>query len=202
MKRYKFISLLVMGLAGGWGCTPSFIYNPNPTVYVRRDLPEKEVPSKLVVLPFESPFYCSEVGMYASRLFYRQLLERKAFTSISFSQEADWFERGSGWLEKTRIAMQEGEKSEADYILIGSVDYYMLGYSTANRVTVTVRLIEVATGETIYFATGYGSGKPGNTYLLLGAKAGEHTPSTTSVLYAVVERMVKDCFKKGWFKFI
>jgi hypothetical protein len=61
----------------------------------------------------------------------------------------------------------------------------------------------VATEDTLYFATEYGSGKPGKTFLALDIKAGEPTPSASSVLYAVVDRIMKDCFENnGYFGFL
>ena len=98
-----------------------------------------------------------------------------------------------------KLAREAGSMHQADYVLIGSIEYYLAGHTTRNAVTVTARLLEVATGETIYFATGYGSGKPGKTFLLLDYKSAEHTPSATSVLSAVVENLIKDCFNKGFF---
>ncbi|KPJ60750.1 MAG: hypothetical protein AMJ42_01370 [Deltaproteobacteria bacterium DG_8] len=199
MKKYGFINLLFLTVLSLWGCTPSFLYVSDPTVYIRKDISSQEAPSKLTVLPFESPSYYPEIGMYTSKLFFQQLLEKKEF-EVLFSQETDWYEKGRNWIGKTELAVEEGRKSRSDYILIGSVDQYLVGHITSNRVTVTVRLIEVRTGETIYFATGYGSGKPGKTFLLLDLKNAESTPSATSVLYSVVDHIIKDCFdrKKGF----
>jgi TolB-like protein len=196
MNAYRVITPLLVVLFNLWGCTPSFIHIPDPTVYMRKELPPQETTVKLTVLPFESPSYYPEIGMYTSKLFYQQLLKKKEF-EVSFSQEADWHERGGSWIGKTELAVEEGRKLMSDYIIIGRVDHYMVGHITSNRVTVTTRLIEVKTGETLYFATGYGSGKPGRTFLLLDLKAGETTPSAISVLYAVVDHIVKDCFKKN-----
>ena len=197
MKDHRFIILLLLAFFNLWGCTPSFLYVPEPTVYVRKALPSQEKPSKLTVLPFECPDYYPEVGMYTAKLFFQRLLGKKEIKDIVFSQYTDWHERGESWVGKTALALEEGRKLNSDCILIGSIDYYLIGHITSNRVTVTVRLIEVKTGETIYFATGYGSGKPGKTFLTLDLKAGEPTPSATSVLYAVVDHIVKDCFDKN-----
>jgi len=201
MKKYRFINLSFFAILSLWGCTPSFLYLSDPTVYIRKDIPSSETISKLTVLPFESPSYYPEIGMYTSKLFFQRLLEKKGF-EVFFSQKTDWHERGRTWMGKTQWAVEEGRRSRSDYILIGSVDQYLVGYITSNRVIVTVRLIEVKTGETIYFATGYGSGKPGKTFLILDIKNAENTPSTTSVLYAVVDHMIKDCFdrKRGYLR--
>ena len=202
MKSYRFIILLIPSFLGIWGCTPSFIYVPKPTVYVKQDLSQQEIPPTLMVLPFESPSYYSEIGTYTAKLFYQRLLEQKEFTDVSYSQNSNWFDKSMNWIGKTELAIAEGRKAEVDYILIGSINYYLVGHTTTNRVTITARLIEVLSGETIYFATGYGSGKPGKTFLFLDSKASEYTPSTTAVLSAVVNNMVKDYFKKGLFRFI
>jgi len=201
MKGYRFITLLFLIVLGLWGCTPSFLYIADPTVYVRKEIPNQETTSKLTVLPFESPSYYPEIGMYTAKLCFQQLLEKKEF-EVSFSQHTDWYERGGSWVGKTELAVEEGRRLKSNYILIGSVDQYLVGYITDSRVTVTARLIEVKTGETIYFATGYGSGKPGKTFLSLDIKGGEKTPSATSVLYAVVDHIIKDCFdrKKGYLR--
>lgn len=199
MKIYRFITLLLFTVSSlFWGCTPGFLYVSDPTVYVRKKISLQETTSKLTVLPFESPSYYPEIGMYTAKLFFQQLLEKKEF-EVSFSQYADWRERGRSWIGKTEMALEEGRRLGSTFILIGSVDQYMFGNITSNRVMVTARLIEVSTGETIYYATGYGSGKPGKTFLFLDTKSGENTPSATSVLYAVVNHIVKDCFdKKGY----
>jgi hypothetical protein len=200
MKAHWFFVLLVMGLLDSWGCTPSFVYVPDPTVYVKKDIVPHKVSPKLVVLPFESPFYTPESGMYTAKLFYQRLLARKEFKEVFFSQETDWYKKGMSWMGKSELACEEGRMRQADYVLIGSIDYYLVGHTTPNAVTITARLLEVATGETIYFATGYGSGKPGKTFLLLDYKSGEYTPSATSVLSAVVDNLIKDCFNKGLFR--
>jgi len=199
MKAYRFIILLFLAVLSLWRCTPSFLYVSDPTVYVREELPPQETTSRLTVFPFESPSYYPEIGMYAAKLFFQQLLEKKEF-EVSFSQDTDWCEKGRSWVGKTELAVEEGRRRGSDYILIGSVDQYMVGYITSSRVMVTARLIEVRTGEPIYFATICGSGKPGKTFLVLDLKSGENTPSATSVLYAVVNHIVKDCFdrKKGY----
>jgi TolB-like protein len=200
MKVHWFFVLLVIGFLNSWGCTPSFVYVPDPTVYVKKDLVPHTVSPKLAVLPFESPFYNPDSGMYTAKLFYQRLLARKEFREVFFSQETDWYKKGMSWMGKSELAREEGRMRQADYILIGSIDYYLVGHTTPNAVTVTARLLEVATGETIYFATGYGSGKPGKTFLLLDYKSGEYTPSATSVLSKVVDNLIKDCFSKGLFK--
>ena len=200
MKAHGFFVLLVIVFLGSWGCTPSFVYVPDPTVYVKKDLTPHEVSPSLAVLPFESPFYNPDSGMYTAKLFYQRLLARKEFREVFFSQETDWYIQGMSWMGKSELAREEGRMRQADYVLIGSIDYYLVGHSTRNAVTVTARLIEVASGETIYFATGYGSGKPGKTFLLLDYKSGEYAPSITSVLSAVVDNLIKDCFNKGIFR--
>ena len=199
MKAHGVFLLLVIVLLGSWGCTPSFVYVPDPTVYVKRDLAPYDVSPKLAVLPFESPFYDPDSGMYTAKLFYQRLLSRKEFREVFFSQETDWYINGMSWTGKSELAREEGRVRQADYVLIGSIDYYLVGHTTPNAVTVTARLLEVATGETVYFATAYGSGKPGKTFLFLDYKSGEYTPSATSVLAAVVDNLIKDCFSKGLF---
>lgn len=201
MKECRFIILIFSILFNLWGCrTPSFIYLPKPTVYLKEAVPPRETPSKLVVLPFESPDYYPDIGLYTAKLFFQKLLERQEFKEVFFSQDADWYERGGNWNGRTELAVKEGKRLKSDYILIGSIERYLLGYITSNCVIVTVRLIEVETGETIYFATGYGSGKPGKTFLIMDTESSELTPSATSVLYAVVDNLVKECFKKDFWK--
>ena len=200
MKKYSLSILLIIICVSGWGCTPSVVYVPSPTVYVKKNLASHKVSPKLAVLPFESPFYSPDSGMYTAKLFYQRLLARKEFREVFFSQETDWHTNGMSLMGKSELAREEGRVRQADYVLIGSVDYYLVGHTTPNAVTVTAQLLEVATGETIYFATGYGSGKPGKTFLLLDYKSAEHTPSATSVLSAVVENLIKDCFSKGLFR--
>ena len=195
MKAYRFITLLFFTVLSLWGCTPSFLYVSDPTVYVRKEFSSQETTSRLTVFPFESPSYYPEIGMYAAKLFFQQLLEKKEF-EVSFSQDTDWYEKGRSWIGKTELAVEAGRRLGSTYILIGSVDQYLVGHITSNKVMVTVRLIVVKTGETIYFATGYGSGTPGKTFLILDLKSGENTPSATSVLYAVVDHIVKDCFER------
>lgn len=197
MKTDWIILLLTVVVLGSTGCTPSIIYVADPTVYLQKDLAPQEASPKLVVLPFESPSYNPDGGMYTAKLFYQRLLSRKALGEVVFYQETDWYTRGRSWMGKTGLALQEGSKRQADYVLIGSVDYYLIGHITPSAVTVTARLIEVATGETVYFATGYGSGKPGKTFLLLDYKAGSYTPSVTAVLTAVVDNLINDCFNRG-----
>jgi len=200
MKRYWFIVPCFLIFLSLLGCTPSFLYVPAPTVYVREEFSPQDTTARITVLPFESPSYYPEIGIYTSKLFFQHLLKKKGF-EVSFSPETNWYERGKDWNGKTGLAAEEGRKLMSDYILIGSVDYYMIGHITSNKVTITARLIEVTTGETLYFATGYGSGKPGRTYYILDLKAGETTPSATSVLYAVVDHMVKDCFDRKNYRF-
>jgi TolB-like protein len=202
MKSYRFIFLFIAAFLCIWGCTPSYIYAPRPTTYVKQCLTCKEVPQTLMILPFESPSYFLDGGVFTAKLFYERLLQQEEFTAIYYSQNSDWFEKGMSWHGRTELAIEEGRRAGVDYILIGSIDYYLVGHITTNRVTVTARLIEVMSGETMYFATGYGSGKPGKTFLLLDAKPGEFTPSPTAVLSVVVNNMVRDYFRRGWFSFI
>jgi TolB-like protein len=203
MKRHKRIMLLFTVLATLWGCTPSFVYLSDPIVYVKKDIPQQETLPNIAVLPFECPSYYPEIGMYTAKLFFQRLHEKKEFESVSFLQVSDWYEKGMSWHGKTALAVELGRELNIDYILFGSIDQYLTGYITSNKITVTARLIEVATEETLYFATEYGSGKPGKTFLMFDIKAGEPTPSASSVLYAVVDRIMKDCFKhSGHFKFL
>ena len=202
MKLHRLIFFLLATCICFWGCTPSVIVAPRPTVYVKQDLSHYDLPQTLMVLPFESPSYFLEAGTFTAKLFYQRLLEQDEFTDIMYSQNPDWFEKGLTWNGRTELAIEEGRRAEADYILIGSIDYFLVGHISTNRVTVTARLIEVMSGETIYFATGYGSGKPGQTFLFFDSRPGEHTPSPTAVLSIVVNNIVRDCFRKGWFSFI
>lgn len=200
MKRDGVLILILAALFNLWGCTPGFLHVSKPTVYVREGLPKRETPPRLAVLPFESPDYYPEIGMYTAKIFFQKLMERREFKEVSFSQETDWYERGGSFNGRTELAVDEGKNLQSDYILIGRIERYQVGHITSNDVVVTVRLIEVETGETIYFATGHGSGKPGKTFLIMDIKSGEPTPSTTSVLYAVVDHLIKDCFRRNYWK--
>lgn len=197
MKAHRFFILLLIAVLKSGGCTPSFVYVPNPTVFVKKDLIEREFSPKLAVLPFESPCYSPDSGMYTSKLFYQRLLARKEFSEVLFLQETGWYEKGMSWRGKSELAREAGSMHQADYVLIGGIDYYLDGHTVRNAVTITARLLDVATGETIYFATGYGSGKPGKTFLLLDYKSGEYTPSATSVLAAVIDNLINDCLNRG-----
>lgn len=200
MKAHRLFVVLVMGFLCGGGCTPSFVYVPDPAVFIKKELAQHEVSPKLAVLPFENPYYSPDSGMYTSKLFYQRLLARKEFSEVLFSQETGWYEKGMSWTGKSELACEAGRMHQADYVLIGSIDYYLEGHTVRNAVTVTARLLDVATGETIYFATGYGSGKPGKTFLLLDYRSGEYTPSATCVLAAVVDNLINDCFNRGLFR--
>ena len=189
----SFLVIMVLLLSAA-GCTPSYLYVPDPTVYMKKGFPDHDDTPTLTVLPFEGPSYYPEIGMYTAKLFYQKLLERHGSLTASLSQDPDWYEKGMSWNGKTAMALEAGRRDESDYILIGTVDNYLVGHITSSRVIVTARLIEVSTGETLYFASGYGSGKPGKTFLLFDIKSGEYTPSTTSVIAAVVDNLVKDCF--------
>jgi hypothetical protein len=202
MKLHRLIFSLIGVCLCVWGCTPSVIVAPRPTVYVKQEIFDCDLPQTLMVLPFESPSYFLEAGTFTAKLFYQRMLEQDEFTKIIYSQNPDWFEKGLTWNGRTELAIEEGRRAEADYILIGSIDYFLVGNITTNQVTVTTRLIEVMSGETIYFATAYGSGRPGQTFFFFDSRPGEHSPSPTAVLSAVVNNIVRDCFRKGWFSFI
>ncbi len=195
MKHRRLALMLLITICYLGGCTPSFLHLQAPEVYVRKEFPTQETTATLTVLPFESPSYYPEIGMYTAQLFFQRLLGKKKF-EVSLSQTTEWYERGRDWNGKTGLALDQGKSLKSDYILIGSIDYYRVGHITSNKVTVTARLLEVKTGDTLYFATGAGSGKPGKTFLLLDLKAGELTPSATSVLSAVVDHLIEDCFEK------
>lgn len=195
MKIHKLQLILCM-LFSLWGCTPSFLYLSDPVVYVKKDLPRNGIAAKLVVLPFESPSDDEGIGMYTAKLFYERLLKQEEFSAVAFLQVPDWYEQGRSLQGKTELAAALGRDSQGEYVLIGSIDYYLVGHITSNRVTVTARLLETATGETIYYATEYGSGKPGRTFFPFDLEAGETTPAPSSVLSAVVDKLVKGYF--GW----
>lgn len=200
MKPYGWVVLILCLFFHGLGCTPGFLYVSKPTVYVKDGLPKGKTPVRLAVLPFASPDYHPEIGMYTAKLFFQKLIDRREFQEVFFSQETNWYERGGSFHGRTDLAIDEGKRLTSDYILMGSIERYKVGQITSNDVVVTVRLIEVETGKTLYFATGYGRGEPGKTFLIMDTKAGEPPPSSTSVLDAVVDRLVKDCFKRNFWE--
>jgi TolB-like protein len=181
-----------------WGCTPSFLYLADPVVYVKKDLPRDGIAAKLVVLPFENPSDDGGIGMYTAKLFYERLLKQEEFSAVAFLQVPDWYEKGISLQGKTELAAELGRNSQSEYVLIGSIDYYLVGHITSNRVTVTARLLETATGETLYYATEYGSGKPGRTFFPFDLEAGETTPASSSVLSEVVDKLVKGYFGRNY----
>lgn len=192
MKRMSMVIIALLLTVAG--CTPSYLHVPDPTVYMNRGFPYHDDNPTVMVLPFEGPSYYPEIGMYTGMLFYHKLLERHGSLTASLSQDTGWYEQGMSWNGKTALALEAGRREGSDYILTGSVDNYLVGHITSSRVIVTARLMDVSTGETLYFASGYGSGKPGKTYLLYDTKAGESTPSNTAVIAAVVDNLVNDCF--------
>jgi len=193
MRIYK-LHLFLCILLSLWGCTPAFLYLSAPVVYVKKDLPRHGISAKLVVFPFESPSDDSGIGMYTAKLFYDRLLKQEEFSAVAFLQVSDWYEKGGSLQGKTELAAALGRDFQSEYVLIGSIDYYLVGHITSNRITVTAKLLETATGETLYYATEYGSGKPGKTFFPLDLEAGETTPSSSSLLCAVVDRIVKGYF--------
>jgi TolB-like protein len=201
MRIYRH-HLFLCVLFALWGCTPSFLYLSDPVIYVKKDLPGDGNSDKLIVLPFESPAEYPGLGMYTAELFYQRLLKQAQFGEVAFIQAPDWYEQGRSIKGKTELAAALGRDLQGEYVLIGSIDYYLVGHTTSNRVTVTARLMDTATGETLYYATEYGSGKPGKTFFPYDLRAGEATPSTSSVLSAVVDQIVKGYFDCRYLPFV
>jgi TolB-like protein len=197
-KRHLFLCILFTL----WGCTPSFLYLADPLIYVKKDLPGNGNAAKIIVFPFESPSDYPGLGMYTATLFYQRLLKQEEFREVAYVQVPDWYEKGKSLTGKTELAAELGRDFQSEYVLIGSIDYYLVGHITSNRVTVTARLMETATGETLYYATEYGSGKPGKTFFPYDVEAGETTPATSSVLSAVVDKLVKGYFGCNYLGFI
>jgi hypothetical protein len=140
--------------------------------------------------------------MYTAELFYQRLLKQAQFGEVAFIQAPDWYEKGSSLKGKAALASAVGRDLQGEYVLIGSIDYYLVGHTTSNRVTVTARLMDTATGETLYYATEYGSGKPGKTFFPYDVEAGESAPAASSVLSAVVDKIVKGYFKCRYLPFV
>ena len=63
MKKYRLIILVFALFFNLWGCTPAFLHIPDPTVYVKEEIPPQETPSKF-------PYYYPEIGMYTAKLFF------------------------------------------------------------------------------------------------------------------------------------
>ena len=89
MKKYLFIVPCFLTFLNFLGCTPSFLYVADPTVYVREGFPPQETTARVTILPFESPSYYPEIGMYTSKLFFQHLLKKKGFEAF-LSQETNW----------------------------------------------------------------------------------------------------------------
>lgn len=201
MRIYK-LHLFLCILFTLWGCTPSFLYLSDPVIHVKKDLPGNGVSAKIIVFPFESPADYPGLGMFAAKLFYERLLKQEEFREVAYVEVPDWYEKGRSLQGKTELAAELGRDLQSEYVLIGSIDYYLVGHTTSNRVTVTARLMETATGETLYYATEYGSGKPGKTFFPFDLETGETTPATSSVLNAVIDKLVKGYFSFNYLPFV
>ncbi len=151
MKRKPLILLVLLSLVFLYS---SCIYwNKKPEVNVimrseRKDLQK----SSLLILNMIEPSYATGSGARTAEIFHSSLLKSKKFRIVGLCVDSPWVRVSDG--EETRLmdAVEEARKRNFDYVLAGELtDYYYGGIQTS-RVSIKIRVIEVATRITIFFA--------------------------------------------------
>lgn len=100
---------------------------------------------RLAILPFRVPTTVTDVGYSVTELFHRQLLANKTFAeAIRVSEYNDTL------ADAQRLAKKHG----AELFMLGEVPYYLdSGTTGKSGLQVDLRVVETATGRTIWYLT-------------------------------------------------
>lgn len=151
MKRKPLILLILLSLV--LSCSSCIYWNKKPEVNVMIRSERKDIQkSSLLILNMVEPSYAAGSGAHTAEIFHNSLLKSKKFRVVGLCVDSPWVRVSD--LEETRLmdAVEEARKRNFDYVLAGELtDYYYGGIQTS-RVSLKIRVIEVATRITIFFA--------------------------------------------------
>lgn len=125
--------------------------NKNLKVYIHLEREELKDAS-LMVFNFKEPSYAEGSGAVVADLFHKTLLKTKKFRTISLQKISPWSRLGLTEEERLATAMKDGIKKNFKYILVGEILDYLYGGLNKTKVTIKVRIIELHTRKTIYYA--------------------------------------------------
>jgi len=160
------IVVLVSGFAFFCACSsvqfPEHVYERPPNDLYRG--------TSIGVFKFSSPEYAPGSGYAAATMFYKELVER-GFTNVA--REFD--------VRDIRLdnIMEIAEKKNYELIITGKVSYYISGGKLReSRVDEEIRVIDIVTGATIWYADLIEIGKPEypSDYIFFSTKGKEAPP--------------------------
>jgi hypothetical protein len=108
--------------------------------------------SSLLVFTFKAPAHAEEKGALATALCQELLLEKRLFRVAAQDTRSPWNRLGDGEEAQLRTALAEGEKQGFNYILAGEITDYVWGGMNRTRVGLKLRIIDVRTRITVFFA--------------------------------------------------
>lgn len=161
LKRNSTVIMRVWAvilLINAAACLP---LGPPSPVRVVIELPAIDLASRKVAIPdFQVPQEALGMGAMFADVLQRIVLERKLFLEVSRQLPVVWTHPGETMdAQLARIRVQSASLGY-DLVLVGGVNSIFYGGIEDSRLAITLRVVEVKSGKTVFMATNQATSTP------------------------------------------
>ncbi len=163
-------------------------------VFTKKSARKLKKNSHLAILQFQTSESTPELGLKASKIFDEKISKKHFFKTITIIEDTSWFKREERF--KINKAVLQARSLNADLLLFGAIEDYMPADNIETKVTLAVKLINVASGELLWWGRKKTVGKPGNTFLFFAKFLSPSPPDVEKLLNKAAQNIIDDIFQE------
>jgi hypothetical protein len=165
-------------------------------VFLKRPVHQFKQTGHLAILPFETQEPSPKLGHEVARIFEEEISKKNFFKEITLIEDITWLNQIEYRSLKIIKAILEARHINADLVLLGAIEDFIPGTASDTKTTISVKLITVSTGETLWWGKDRIVGKPGNTFLLWGTSFSPDPPDVKKLMSHGAEKIVNNILSR------
>jgi len=192
--KNKLLLLFTLSAILITGCHPGYIVPGKVETISRSSLIHLSNTGHLIIFPFETIEHSPKLSLEAAERFNEEINKYNFFKKITLIDDNSLLIDFKNHQLKIQKALYYANEQNADAILLGKVEEYSYSVSVDTKVSLKIMIIDVKSGEKLWWGGKTVIGKQGNTFLLIGNRLSPNPPSAQKLLLNAVKKITASIF--------
>jgi hypothetical protein len=178
-------------------CYPGWTVPSRPEIFITRNLGHYARTARVAVIPFRNDYFDRQLGAEAAGCIKQALLHKDLFTEITVIEDAFWHNRKVDTGAVINQALYDVQADGFDLLIVGDVKAYQPSSAAETKAVVSARLIEIASGKTLWWGQASCTGRRGKTFLFWAENLSADPPSAHYLLQKSAEKIAAALRRAG-----
>ncbi len=178
-------------------CLPGWTVPSRPEIFISHNLGTYASTGRVAIMPFQNDHYAQQLGTEAAEFVKQALMARRMFKESMVIENAFWHNRQVDTAAVINQALCDVQAQGFDLLMVGDILDYMPSTAGETKAVISARLIEIASGETLWWGKASCSGRGGRTFLLWAEDLSGDPPLAKSLLRKAAHKIAAALRRAG-----